>query len=289
MKIIDILAERATLSFEFFPPKTDAGIASLFRAIGRLKNHAPDYVSVTYGAGGSTKALTEELAVRIKDEEELLVMAHVTCAAQSKDEIHQVLARYDAVGIENVIALRGDPPKGEGVFSARDDGFGHATDLLRHIKSNFKFGRAAACYPEGHAQASDLKTDIEYLKQKVDEGAEFLITQLFYDNTDFYRFRDLARASGVGVPIVAGVLPILSGPQIRRFTALCGASIPREIDERLEGLGEDDEAVRELGIELATAQIADLRENGVEGIHFYALNRSYSIGKILGDLGEVGC
>lgn len=288
MKIIDILAERATLSFEFFPPKTDAGIASLFRAIGRLKDLAPDFVSVTYGAGGSTKALTEELAVRIKDQEELLVMAHVTCSAQSREEIHRVLARYEAGGIENVIALRGDPPKGEGVFSARQDGFGHATDLLRHIKGNFSFGRAAACYPEGHSEAPDLRTDIEYVKQKVDEGAEFLITQLFYDNADFYRFREMARASGVGVPIVAGVLPILSGPQIRRFTALCGASIPREVDERLEGLGEDDEAVRELGIELATEQIADLRENGVDGIHFYALNRSYSIGKILGNLGVGG-
>ena len=139
---------------------------------------------------------------------------------------------------------------------------------------------------KGHSEATDLRTDIEYVKRKVDEGAEFLITQLFYDNADFYRFRDLARASGVGVPIVAGVLPILSGPQIRRFTALCGASIPREIDERLAQLGEDDEAVREMGIEVATAQIADLRENGVEGIHFYALNRSYSIGKILGNLGD---
>ena len=285
MKIIDILAERSTLSFEFFPPKTDAGIASLFRAIVRLKSHAPDFVSVTYGAGGSTKALTEELAVRIKDEEEMLVMAHVTCSAQSREEIHQVLARYEVGGIENVIALRGDPPKGEGVFSARQDGFGHATDLLRHIKGNFNFCRAAACYPEGHSEAPDLRSDIEYVKQKVDEGAEFLITQLFYDNADFYRFRDLARASGVGAPIVAGVLPILSGPQIRRFTALCGASIPREIDERLKRLGEDDEAVRELGIEIATGQIADLRENGVEGIHFYALNRSYSIGKILEGLG----
>lgn len=286
MKIIDILAERPTLSFEFFPPKTPAGVDSLFKAIGRLKAFTPDYVSVTYGAGGSTKAQTEELAVRIRDEEGLLVMAHVTCAAQSRDEIHQVLARYESGGIENVIALRGDPPGGEGAFSAREDGFGHATDLLRHIKGNFKFGLAAACYPEGHSEAPDLGTDMGYVKRKVDEGAEFLITQLFYDNADFYRFRDLARASGVEAPIVAGALPILSGPQIRRFTALCGASIPREIDERLDALGEDDEAVRELGIELATAQIADLRANGVDGIHFYALNRSYSVGKILENLGE---
>ena len=147
MKIIDILAERPTLSFEFFPPKTDAGIASLFRAIGRLKTHAPDYVSVTYGAGGSTKALTEELAVRIKDEEGLLVMAHVTCSAQSKDEIHQVLARYEERGIENVIALRGDPPRGEAAFSAREDGFGHATDLLRAHQGQFQLRAGGGVLP----------------------------------------------------------------------------------------------------------------------------------------------
>ena len=285
MKIIDILSTRPTLSFEFFPPKTPAGITSLFRTIGRLKAFAPDFVSVTYGAGGSTKALTEELALRIKEEERLPVMAHVTCAAQSREEVHQVLARYEAGEIENVIALRGDPPRGQDSFAPVEDGFTHATDLLRHIRSNFGFGLGAACYPEGHPEAPDLRTDVEYVKRKVDEGAEFLITQLFFDNSDFYRFLEMARASGVGAPIVAGVLPILSGAQIRRFTALCGASIPRDIDARLDRLGEDDNAVRELGIELATSQIADLRANGVQGIHFYALNRAYSIGKILGNLG----
>ena len=286
MRIIDILAQRPTLSFEFFPPKTPAGITSLFKAIGRLKAHYPDFVSVTYGAGGSTKDLTEELALRIKDEEQLLVMAHMTCSAQSRDEVHEVLARYEAGGIENVIALRGDPPRGQSEFSARMDGFAHATDLLKHIRSKFNFGLAAACYPEGHTEAVSLREDIEHVKRKVDEGAQFLITQLFYDNADFYRMRDMARASGIGVPVVAGVLPILSGPQIRRFTALCGASIPRDINDRLDQLGEDDEAVRYLGIELATQQIADLKANGVEGVHFYSLNRSYSIGKILANLGE---
>jgi len=286
MKIIDILAQRPSLSFEFFPPKTPAGINSLFKAIGRLKAHNPDFVSVTYGAGGSTKDLTEELALRIKDEEHLLVMAHMTCSAQSRDEVHEVLARYEAGGIENVIALRGDPPRGESKFSAHMDGFAHATDLLKHIRSNFNFGLAAACYPEGHSEATSLSEDIEYVKRKVDEGARFLITQLFYDNSDFYRFRDMARASGIEAPVVAGVLPILSGPQIRRFTALCGAAIPRDINDRLDKLGEDDEAVRELGIELATQQIADLKANGVEGVHFYSLNRSYSIGRIVANLGE---
>ena len=286
MKIIDILSTRPTLSFEFFPPKTPAGVTSLYRTIKNLKRFSPDFVSMTYGAGGSTKAMTEELALRIKKEERLLVMAHVTCSAQTRVEVHEVLARYEAGGIDNVIALRGDPPRGQDAFSPVENGFPHATDLLRHIRSNFDFGIAAACYPEGHPEAPDLRTDIEYVKRKVDEGAEYLITQLFFDNSDFYRFLEMARASGVEVPVIAGVLPILTGAQIRRFTALCGSAIPRDVDDRLDSLGEDDDAVRELGIELATAQIADLKTNGVEGIHFYALNRGYSITKILENLGE---
>ena len=286
MKIIDILSTRPTLSFEFFPPKTPTGVTSLFRTIKNLKRFSPDFVSMTYGAGGSTKTMTEELALRIKEEERLLVMAHVTCSAQTRDEVHEVLARYEAGGIENVIALRGDPPRGQDAFSPVENGFPHATDLLRHIRSNFDFGLAAACYPEGHPEASDLRTDIEYVKRKVDEGAEYLITQLFFDNSDFYRFLEMARGSGIGVPVIAGVLPILTDAQIRRFTALCGSAIPRDVDDRLDALGEDDDAVREMGIELATAQIADLKANGVEGIHFYALNRGYSITKILENLGE---
>ena len=286
MKIIDILSTRPTLSFEFFPPKTPAGVTSLYRTIKNLKRFSPDFVSMTYGAGGSTKAMTEELALRIKEEERLLVMAHVTCSAQTRVEVHEVLARYEAGGIDNVIALRGDPPRGQDAFSPVENGFPHATDLLRHIRSNFDFGIAAACYPEGHPEAPDLRTDIEYVKRKVDEGAEYLITQLFFDNSDFYRFLEMARASGVEVPVIAGVLPILTGAQIRRFTALCGSAIPRDVDDRLDALGEDDDAVREMGIELATAQIADLKTNGVEGIHFYALNRGYSITKILENLEE---
>ena len=194
--------------------------------------------------------MTEELALRIKEEEQqLLVMAHVTCSAQSRDEVHQVLARYEDGGIENVIALRGDPPRGQDAFSPVENGFPHATDLLKHIRSNFDFGLAAACYPEGHPEAPDLRTDIEYVKRKVDEGAEYLITQLFFDNSDFYRFLEMARGSGIGVPVIAGVLPILTGAQIRRFHDGCvGQSIPRQIDDRLDQLGEDNEAVRELWV-----------------------------------------
>ena len=200
MKIINILSTRPTLSFEFFPPKTPAGVTSLYRTIKNLKRFSPDFVSMTYGAGGSTKAMTEELALRIKEEERLLVMAHVTCSAQTRVEVHEVLARYEAGGIDNVIALRGDPLRGQDAFTPVENGFPHATDLLRHIRSNFDFGLAAACYPEGHPEAPDLRTDIEYVKRKVDEGAEYLITQLFFDNSDFYRFLEMARGSGIGGP-----------------------------------------------------------------------------------------
>ena len=213
MKIIDILSTRPTLSFEFFPPKTPAGVSSLFRTIKNLKRFTPDFVSMTYGAGGSTKVMTEELALRIKEEERLLVMAHVTCSAQSRDEVHQVLARYEAGGIENVIALRGDPPRGEDTFSPVENGFPHATDLLRHIRGNFEFGIAAACYPEGHPEAPDLRTDIEYVKRKVDEGAEYLITQLFYRQLGLLPvFGDGAGVGGRGAGAGGGLAHTERGP-----------------------------------------------------------------------------
>jgi methylenetetrahydrofolate reductase (NADPH) len=288
LKIKDILKKKKTISCEFFPPREAEGIPNVLRTIDRVKVFRPDFVSVTYGAGGSTRVFTEEITMQVKQETDLEVMAHLTCVGQTKEEIHQVLERLDRAGIENVIALRGDPPRGQTNFVPVPGGFQHATDLIQHIRQNFRFGVAAACYPEGHIESPDRHTDIKFARLKVDKGADFLITQLFYDNDYFFKFMELAQRAGISVPIIPGVLPILSAPQIRRFTALCGASIPPELDRQLDRNGEDDNAVRELGIEYATRQVRELWDSGVPGIHFYVLNRRYSVSKILRNLGLSG-
>jgi methylenetetrahydrofolate reductase (NADPH) len=288
LKIIDLLENTRTVSCEFFPPKTAEGVPGVFRAIERLKAFCPDFVSVTYGAGGTTRSFTEEVTVRMKEEAELEVMAHLTCVGQTREELHCVLERLDRVGVENVIALRGDPPQGESAFVPVEGGFEHAIGLIEHIRRNFGFGVAAACYPEGHTESPDLRTDLEHTRRKVNSGADFLITQLFYDNNDYFSFVDRARQAGIDVPIIPGVLPILSTGQIRRFTALCGAKIPPALDRQLDRFAGDDGAVRELGIEQATGQVKELWDAGVPGVHFYVLNRSYSVSKILTNLGLPG-
>jgi methylenetetrahydrofolate reductase (NADPH) len=285
LKIREILKTKRTISCEFFPPREAEGIPNVLRAIERVSQFSPDFVSVTYGAGGATRTFTEEITMHVKQETDLEVMAHLTCVAQSKAEIHGVLQRLEQAGVDNVIALRGDPPQGQKDFVPVEGGFQHSTDLIQHIKDNFQFGIAAACYPEGHTESPDLETDISYAKLKIELGADFLITQLFYDNNDFYDFIDRAEQCGINVPIVPGVLPILSTPQIRRFTSLCGAKIPPELDKQLEKYAEDDASVRELGIEHASRQVRDLWDHGVPGVHFYVLNRSYSVSKILSNLG----
>ena len=285
---MDILKETRTISCEFFPPKTAEGIPAVIRAIQRLKAYRPDFVSVTYGAGGSTRAFTEEITVQVKEETDLEVMAHLTCVAQTKEAVHGVLERLDQSGIENIIALRGDPPRGQTEFVSEEGGFQHATELIEHINTSFRFGIAAACYPEGHVESSNLGTDLEHTKLKVQMGAEFLITQLFYDNGDFFHFMDRAQRAGINVPIIPGVLPILSTSQIRRFTALCGAKIPPHLNAQLEKFADDDDAARELGVEYASRQARELWDSGVPGIHFYVLNRSYSVSKILKNLGLAG-
>ncbi len=288
MKIIEILKTTRTISCEFFPPKTAEGMLGVFRAVDRLKAFRPDFVSVTYGAGGTTRSFTEEITSKIKNEGELEVMAHMTCVGQTKDEVHGVLARLEEGGIENVIALRGDPPGGQSYFVAAEGGFPHASDLIQHVRENFPFGIAAACYPEGHVESRNLNSDLEYCALKVKNGAEFLITQLFYDNDDYFAFVDRAHRAGIDVPIIPGVLPILNTGQIRRFTALCGATIPGPLDRRLEELADDDDAVRELGVEYATRQVRELWDAGAPGIHFYVLNRSYSVSRILTNLALAG-
>ena len=288
MKIKDVLKRRRTISFEFYPPKTADGIPAVLQAIQQLKVFDPDFVSVTYGAGGTTRAFTEEITVQVKREADLEVIAHLTCAAQTIEEVHGFLMRLEKAGIENVIALRGDPPRGQSNFVPAQGGFRHATELIAHMRRNFHFGIAGACYPEGHPESPDLRADIQYAKLKVDTGADFLITQLFYDNSHFFTFMDRAQQVRIDVPILAGVLPILSTVQIRRFTALCGVRIPPALDKQLDRFANDDAAVRELGVEYATAQVRELLDSGVPGVHFYALNRSYSISRILRNLGLPG-
>ena len=288
MKIRDILRERRTISFEFFPPRAAEGIPDVLATLGELTAYSPEFVSVTYGAGGSTRAFTEEITVRAKQTADVEVMAHLTCVGQTTEELDGVLRRLDEAAIENVIALRGDPPRGETEFVPVEGGFSHASDLVEHIGGNYDFGIAAACYPEGHAEAVDLEADLGYTKLKVENGAEFLITQLFYDNNDYFEFVERARAAGIDVPIVPGVLPVLSASQIRRFTALCGSKIPPELDAELVKYAEDDDGAREMGVEYATRQVEELWDAGVPGVHFYVLNRSYSVSKILDHLALPG-
>lgn len=288
MKIRELLQQKRTVSCEFFPPREEDGIPAVFRAIDRVGVYNPDFISVTYGAGGSTRDFTERITMQVKRETDLEVMAHLTCVAQTREEVNGVLERLDEAGVENVIALRGDPPRGQENFVPADGGFGHATELIDHIRSNFDFGLAAACYPEGHTESPDLDFDIGYAREKVDRGADFLITQLFYDNRYFFEFMERAQRAGIDVPVIPGVLPILNTAQIRRFTSLCGATIPPELDGKLEQYAEDDNAVRELGVEYASRQVQELWENGVPGVHFYVLNRSYSVSRILANLNLPG-
>ncbi len=288
MKIQEMLQEGRTISFEFFPPRNADGIPGVLDTLAELTAYCPDFVSVTYGAGGSTRLFTEEITVRAKESSGVEVMAHLTCAGQTVEELDGVLQRLEEAGIENVIALRGDPPRGADQFTVTEGGLSHASELVSHIKANYEFGIAAACYPEGHTEAKSLEQDLEYAKLKVDNGAEFLITQLFFDNNDYFEFAARAVAAGIDVPVVPGVLPVLSAPQIRRFTALCGSRIPADLDAELERLGDDDDSVRELGIEYAARQVEGLWDAGVPGVHFYVLNRSYSVSRILDRLALPG-
>ena len=283
-----MLQEGRTISFEFFPPRNADGIPGVLDTVNELTAYCPDFISVTYGAGGSTRHFTEEITVSAKQSAGVEVMAHLTCAGQTIQELDDVLQRLDDAGIENVIALRGDPPRGEQQFTVTEGGFSHASDLVSHIRANYEFGIAAACYPEGHTEAESLERDLEYAKLKVDKGADFLITQLFFDNADYFAFADRAVASGIDVPVIPGILPVLSAPQIRRFTALCGSKIPTDLDAELDRLADDDDAVRDLGVEYAARQVEELWAAGVPGVHFYVLNRSYSVSRILDHLGIPG-
>lgn len=264
-----------TRSFEFFPPKDDIGFWDLYKTIESLKPLDPTYVSVTYGAGGGTRRKTVDLVGRIKRDIGIEPMAHLTCVAASRDEIARVLDDLRSQKIENILALRGDPPAGTTMFVPVEGGFRYANELIAFIREHHDhFCLGAACYPEGHPEAPNREADLANLKRKVDAGVNFLITQLFFDNADFFAFREQTQRIGITVPIIAGIMPILSVGQIRRFTQMCGAKIPADLLRRVEAVEDDHEAVRQIGMYHSTQQCLELLRNGVAGIHFYTLNRS---------------
>ena len=274
---------RPVFSFEFFPPKTDEGAAKLMATVAELKEAlAPDFVSVTYGAGGSTRDRTLELVTRIQNELDLTAMAHMTCVASTVEEIAEVVGGLTSAGIRNLLALRGDPPKGETEFVATEGGFGHATDLIEWLRAQHPdLGIGAACYPENHVESADAEEDLRWTKVKVDNGAQFLITQLFFDNQDYFDFVGRARDADITVPIVPGIMPITNVAQIERFTKMCGASIPEPLIERLRRVKDDPALVMAVGIEHAIGQCRQLLENGAPGLHFYTLNKSFATRSIL--------
>ena len=285
MRIDELLAtQRPVFSVEFFPPKTETGLELLFETVEALKPLEPDYVSVTYGAGGATRDGTVEIAERIKRDHGLEVMAHLSCVGETRDGLGEILDRFAAIGIDNVLALRGDPPRGESDFTPPEDGLSSATELTEFITSNHGFTIGGACFPEVHPEAEDLASDLAYLKTKVDAGAGFLITQLFFDNTAYFDFVASAREVGIDVPIIPGVIPITSFGQVARICDLCDATIPAELEASMRALGGDEEAEALLGVAYAAQQCEELLAGGAPGIHFYALNRAPATRAVLAAL-----
>ena len=272
MRIADRYAQgRPVFSFEFFPPKTDKGFTSLYRTIQELKLLNPDFVSVTWGAGGSTRRKTVEIVVRIQQEIGLTAMAHLSCIGSTPDQIAETLGRLEEGGIENVLALGGDRPPD---YVPPSGAFTYANELAEFIRSRWSFCLGGACYPETHPAAPSPEVDLENLVRKVNAGVDFLITQLYFDNADYFAFVERARAAGIEMPIVPGIMPILSAASIRRMTSLCSARIPEELQAGLSDVEHDDALTHEVGVQWATLQCQELLERGVPGIHFYTLNKS---------------
>ena len=276
MRIADRLRQGSPcFSFEFFPPKSEEGVAQLFTTLRELADLAPGFVSVTYGAGGSTRQLTVELTSAIKRETGIEAMAHLTCVGHGRTELAEILARLRAAGVDNVLALRGDPPRDQSTFVQAPEGFAHGNELMQFIRErSFDFCVGGACYPEAHLESADLDDEIVHTQRKVRDGAEFLITQLFFDNAFYFHFVERARKAGITCPIVPGLMPITNFAQIERITRMCGATVPMRLRLALEKRKDDAEAVLQLGVAHATLQAADLLANGAPGVHFYTLNRS---------------
>lgn len=293
MHILDILSkDRPTFSFEFFPPKSEEASNALFETISELANFHPDFVSVTYGAGGTTREMTHDLVVRIKKEAQLDPIPHLTCVCHSEAEIHAILTRYAEAGVSNILALSGDPPRNLANYDRTKDAFQHAADLVRYIR-NFKnhpdsrgFGIGVAGFPEGHPATPNRLLEMDYLKAKVDQGADYICTQLFFDNRDFFDFRERCELAGIKIPIIAGIMPITSTTSLRRMAELAGgARFPAKLLKALARCGDDQDAVEKVGVHYATQQCADLIDGNVAGIHFYTLNKSHASREIYASLG----
>ncbi len=285
MRIDELLAAPEPMfSFEFFPPRTEQGEQNLYAALAELRTLEPSFVSVTYGAGGSTRSKTIEIVKRIRDDYGLEAMAHFTCVGATVAELRDTLDEMRAAGIDNVLALRGDPPAGEQDWVKTEGGLEYSRELVELIHADYPFAIGAACFPETHIHASSPAADIEYLAAKVAAGADFLITQLFFDNALYFDFVRRARAAGVTVPIIPGILPITQIGQLERMTRMCGASIPEGLRRELHARESQPEAVIDFGVAHATLQCAELLAAGAPGIHFYTLNRSPATRAILGAL-----
>jgi methylenetetrahydrofolate reductase (NADPH) len=285
MRIDQILEERRPVfSFEFFPPKTDEGEKNLQGALAELAKDDPAYTSVTYGAGGTTRERTVEITKWIKQELGIEAMAHLSCVGEPKERIVEILDEITEAGIDNVLALRGDPPRGEKEWTPHPGGLHYSTELAALISERYDLCIGAACFPEKHPEAIDFEHDLRFLREKVEAGATFLITQLFYDNDLYFDFVEMARAAGISVPIIPGIMPITNYKQIKTITEMCEATIPGELDRELAQREETPQALTDLGVAFATAQCWDLLARGAPGIHFYTLNKSPATRAILAAL-----
>ncbi len=287
--LADASAGAPSFSIEFFPPKTEEGERKLFSEVLPAFASLPvGYCSVTYGAGGSTRESTLRIVERIQREHGLTTLMHLTCVNATRGEVADVVDEAARRGVRNILALRGDPPGGTGDFVPTPGGFEYSSELVRFLRDRGGFSVGTAGFPEGHvAQKRGRKADWAFLAEKVRAGADFVVTQLFFDNADYYAMRDhLAEAHGITCPIIPGLLPVLSGKQTRKFVELCGAGLPPAFSAQLDRLGDDDNAVTEFGIDYCTAQVQDLLRNGAPGVHFYTLNRAKSTGRILANLGQ---
>ncbi len=285
MRIDQILAAGGPVfSFEFFPPRTEQGERNLYKALTELRTLEPSFVSVTYGAGGSTREKTIEIVKRIREQYGLEAMAHFTCVGATVPELRATLEEMELAGIDNVLALRGDPPAGQEVWSKTEGGLEYSRELVELIAAGYPFAIGAACFPETHIHASSPEADLEHLAEKVRAGVDFLITQLFFDNARYFDFLARARAAGIEVPIIPGIMPITQVGQVERMAGMCGASIPAALHHELHARGEDPEAVLDFGVAYATLQCAELLAAGAPGIHFYTLNRSPATRAILSAL-----